>query len=157
MDIYNYLKKDHQKVADLMEQVIASKDPAERQSLFETIKLELTLHADTEEQTFYRAIEDATRSKQVEEKIEHANHEHDEIREYLEKLSTTPVTDELWLETFGEFKHSVTHHVEEEEGEIFEKAKKYLSSQEAKDLAKEMDALKKQAQSEIMAPAEAMG
>jgi hemerythrin superfamily protein len=157
MDIYNYLKKDHQKVADLMEQVIASKDPAERQSLFETIKLELTLHADTEEQTFYKAIEDATRSKQVEEKIEHANHEHDEIREYLEKLSTTPVTDELWLEAFGEFKHSVTHHVEEEEGEIFEKAKKYLSSQEAKDLAKEMDALKKQAQSEIMAPAEAMG
>ncbi|MBP2159201.1 MULTISPECIES: hemerythrin domain-containing protein [Asticcacaulis] len=157
MDIYNYLKKDHQKVADLMEQVIASKDPAERQSLFETIKMELTLHADTEEQTFYKAIEDATRSKQVEEKIEHANHEHDEIREYLEKLSTTPVTDELWLETFGEFKHSVTHHVEEEEGEIFEKAKKYLSSQEAKDLAKEMDALKKQSQVQSKVPADAMG
>ena len=156
MDIYNYLKKDHQKVADLMEQVIASKDPAERQSLFETIKMELTLHADTEEQTFYKAIEDATRSKQVEEKIEHANHEHDEIREYLEKLSTTPVTDELWLETFGEFKHSVTHHVEEEEGEIFEKAKKYLSSQEAKDLAKEMDALKKQSQVQSKVPADAM-
>ena len=157
MDIYNYLKKDHQKVADLMEQVIASKDPAERQSLFETIKLELTLHADTEEQTFYKAIEDATRSKQVEEKIEHANHEHDEIREYLEKLSTTPVTDELWLETFGEFKHSVTHHVEEEEGEIFEKAKKYLSSQEAKDLAKEMDALKKQTQAQLKEPLDILG
>jgi hemerythrin superfamily protein len=157
MDIYNYLKKDHQKVADLMEQVIASKDPAERQSLFETIKTELTLHAETEEQTFYKAIEDATRSKQVEEKIEHANHEHDEIREYLEKLSTTPVQDELWLETFGEFKHSVTHHVEEEEGEIFEKAKKYLSSQEAKDLAKEMDGLKKQAQAEIRTPADVLG
>ncbi len=156
MDIYNYLKKDHQKVADLMEQVVASKDPAERQSLFETIKMELTLHADTEEQTFYKAIEDATRSKQVEEKIEHANHEHDEIREYLEKLSTTPVSDELWLETFGEFKHSVTHHVEEEEGEIFEKAKKYLSSQEAKDLAKQMDRLKKQVQAQTQVPADAM-
>lgn len=156
MDIYNYLKKDHQKVADLMEQVVASKDPAERQSLFETIKMELTLHADTEEQTFYKAIEDATRSKQVEEKIEHANHEHDEIREYLEKLSTTSVSDELWLETFGEFKHSVTHHVEEEEGEIFEKAKKYLSSQEAKDLAKQMDRLKKQVQAQTQVPADAM-
>jgi iron-sulfur cluster repair protein YtfE (RIC family) len=140
-----------------MEQVIASKDPAERQGLFETIKLELTLHADTEEQTFYKAIEDATRSKQVEEKIEHANHEHDEIREYLEKLSTTPVTDELWLETFGEFKHSVTHHVEEEESEIFEKAKKYLSSQEAKDLAKEMDALKKQTQAQLKEPVDILG
>lgn len=156
MDIYNYLKKDHQKVADLMEQVIESKDPAERQSLFETIKMELTLHADSEEQTFYKAIEDATRSKAVEEKVEHANEEHDEIREYLEKLSTTPIADELWLETFGEFKHSVTHHVEEEEGEIFEKAKKYITSQEAKDLAKEMDALKTEMKANVAVPADAL-
>ena len=145
MDIYNYLKKDHRLVADLMEQVIASQDTAERQALFEKIKAELSLHADTEEQTFYKAIEDATRSKAVEEKIEHANHEHDEIREYLAKLESTPVTEELWIETFGEFKHSVTHHVEEEEGDIFEKAKKYLSHEEAVQLAKDMYALKKQA------------
>ena len=71
MDIYKYLKKDHDKVADLMEQVISTKDLAERQSLFETIKLDLSLHADTEEQTFYKAIDDATRSKAVEEKVEH--------------------------------------------------------------------------------------
>ena len=72
-------------------------------------------------------------------------------------LSTTPVTDELWLFTFGEFKHSVAHHVEEEESEIFEKARKYLSSQEAKDLAREMDVLKKQVQAETRVPADAMG
>jgi hypothetical protein len=149
MDIYKYLKKDHDKVADLMEQVIATKDLAERQSLFETIKLELSLHADTEEKTFYKAIEDATRSKAVEEKVEHANEEHDEIREYLGKLTETPLTDELWIETFGEFKHSVAHHVEEEEGDIFEKAKKYLSHEEAVQLAKDMDALKKQAKKEM--------
>lgn len=142
MDIYNYLKKDHDKVADLMEQVIASKKPAERESLFLEIKKELTLHADSEEATFYKAIEEATGSKQVHEKMEHADKEHDEIREYLEKLSGLQVESELWLETFGEFKHSVTHHVEEEEGEIFEKAKKYLTPKQEKDLAVEMDALK---------------
>jgi len=155
MDIYKYLKKDHDKVADLMEQVISTKDLTERQSIFETIKRELSLHADTEEQTFYKAIDDATRSKAVEEKVEHANEEHDEIREYLAKLTSTPLTDELWIETFGEFKHSVTHHVEEEEGEIFEKAKKYLSHEDAVQLAKDMDALKKQAK-EDMAAAEPM-
>lgn len=153
MDIYKYLKKDHDKVADLMEQVIATKDLAERQSLFETIKLELSLHADTEEQTFYKAIDEATRSKAVEEKVEHANEEHDEIREYLAKLTDTPLTEDLWIETFGEFKHSVAHHVEEEEGDIFEKAKKYLSQDEAVQLAKDMDALKKQAKKEMVAPA----
>jgi hemerythrin-like domain-containing protein len=151
MDIYKYLKKDHDKVADLMEQVIATKDLGERQALFETIKLELSLHADTEEKTFYKAIDDATRSKAVEEKVEHANEEHDEIREYLGKLAETPLTEELWIETFGEFKHSVAHHVEEEEGDIFEKAKKYLSHEEAVQLAKDMDALKKQARKELAA------
>ncbi|ESQ93343.1 hemerythrin [Asticcacaulis sp. AC460] len=157
MDIYNYLKKDHQKVADLMQQVIDTKDLGDRQALFETIKQELTLHADSEEKTFYDAIEKATRSHAVEEKIEHANHEHDEIRDYLHKLSTTPIEEELWIETFGEFKHSVAHHVEEEEGEIFEKAKKYLSSHEATKLAKEMDALKQELKEQLEVPAGVLG
>lgn len=156
MDIYNYLKKDHRLVADLMEKVIASQDSAERQTLFEQIKIELTLHADTEEQTFYKAIEDATRSKNVEKEMGHAHHEHDEIRDYLDKLSTTPVADEAWIETFGEFKHSVTHHVEEEEGDIFEEAKKYIDSAEATKLAKEMDALKKKAKVETPVPMSAL-
>ena len=153
MDIYTYLKKDHRLVADLMEQVIAAQDTAKRQQLFQQIKTELTLHADTEEVTFYQAIEDATRSKNVQEKMEHADEEHDEIREYLEKLSTIAVESEEWIEQFGEFKHSVTHHVEEEEGDIFEKAQKYLSKEEAVQLAKDMDALKKQQKAEMSAAA----
>ncbi len=156
MDIYNYLKKDHRLVADLMDKVVESQDATERQRLFEQIKTELTLHAETEEQTFYKAIEDATRSKNVEKEMGHAHHEHDEIREYLDKLSTTPVNDEAWIETFGEFKHSVAHHVEEEEGDIFEEAKKYIDSAEATRLAKDMDALKKQAKAEAVAPIPAL-
>lgn len=144
MDIYNYLKKDHQLVAGLMEQVVESQSADERQGLFQQIKTELTLHADTEEQTFYAAIEKATKAKLPEHELEHAHKEHDEIREYLEKLSSASAEYPTWIEVFGEFKHSVAHHVEEEEGDIFETAKKYLSDDEAKALAKEMDALKKQ-------------
>ena len=144
MDIYNYLKKDHRLVSDLMEQLLATKNIASRKQLFEQIKQELTLHAETEEMTFYAAIDKATRSKQVHEKMEHADEEHDEISEYLDKLSTLSISSEEWMEQFGEFKHSVTHHVEEEENEIFEKAKQYLSREDAVRLAKEMDALKQE-------------
>lgn len=144
MDIYEYLHKDHEKVAALMERVIATESASQREYLFREIKHELTLHADTEEKTFYKAIEDATRSGSVEEKMEHAHHEHDEIRNFLEKLSDMPVREESWIEKFGELKHSVTHHVEEEEDDIFKKAKKYLSEKQAQDLAKEMDTLKKE-------------
>jgi len=153
MDIYNYLKKDHQLVAGLMEQVIASQNPNERETLFAQIKQELTLHADTEEATFYKSVEDATRSQNVHEKMEHADEDHDEIREYLEKLSSTTIASEEWIEQFGEFKHAVTHHVEEEEGDIFEKAKKYLSKEQAIQIAKEMDALKQKQKQNMLAAA----
>ena len=153
MDIYNYLKKDHRLVADLMESVVATPDAKKRSSLFAQIKQELTLHADTEEATFYKAIEDATRSQNVQEKMEHADKEHKEIREYLKKLSATPVASEKWIEQFGEFKHSVTHHVEEEEDDIFEKAKKYLSKEEAVQLAKDMEALKQEQKKKMPAAA----
>jgi hemerythrin superfamily protein len=150
MDIYTYLKKDHRKVADLMEQVVAS-GSSQREALFQQIKQELTLHADTEEPTFYRAVEHASRSKNVQEKMEHADEEHDEIREYLEKLGAIPFESTEWMEQFGELKHAVTHHVEEEESEIFEKAKKYLSDKQAKELAVQMDEMKKQKMTKMAA------
>lgn len=153
MDIYSYIRKDHEKVAGLMQQVVDSRDPAERQTLFETIRTELILHLGSEEQTFYKAIEDATRAQAVEEQMEHAEHEHDEVRQYLDKLSTLSVDDELWIETFGEFKHAVSHHVEEEEGDVWKKAKKYLSSHEATKLAKEMDAAKQEMKDDVDLPA----
>lgn len=143
MDIYSYLRKDHRHVSHLMDELLASKDLKRREHLFEIIRQELTLHADCEEMTFYRAIENATRSKAVQEKMEHADHEHDEIRKYLARLDSMKMSDPLWLEKFGEFKHSVAHHVEEEENEIFKKAKQYLDPHQAVQLAKDMDMLKR--------------
>lgn len=144
MDIYNYLKDDHTKVANLMERVISNGDAEERETMFEMIKHELTLHAETEEATFYKAIEEATRSRTTEEEIEHAHGEHDEIKDCLAKISATPVTSDIWLHYFTELKDIVTHHVEEEETEIFESAKKILDAKQARDLATQMDKLKQQ-------------
>lgn len=139
MDIYNYLKKDHRKVSQLMEKLLASDKVSERESLFEEIKTELLLHAKTEQATFYKALENR---RQTGEKIEHAEDEHKEMESYLKKLGKINFNSENWMEQFGEFKHSVMHHVKEEETEIFEKAKKVLSDKQAEELAVEMDELK---------------
>lgn len=139
MDIYAYLKRDHRKVNELMEKVIASRSLKVREELFEEISHELLLHAETEEKTFYAALKGKRDAK---EKLKHAKHEHDEIKDYIRRLSRIDIQSEKWIEQFGEFKHSVTHHVEEEEGDIFEKARKILSHEEAVNLAQEMDALK---------------
>src|SRR5690606_11413384 len=143
MDIYAYLKKDHDKVKKLMDQITEATTPEDRKELFDAMSSELLLHASTEEQTFYRALEERG-GKQLQEKAGHAEEEHDEIETLIQKLRKSSPEESSWLITFGSLKHAVEHHVEEEEGEIFEKARKVLSDLQAEKLAEEMDMLKQQ-------------
>ena len=139
MNIYMYLKKDHKKVNQLMEELLQAESVEEKKGLFEEIKYELLLHAKTEQDSFYKELEDR---KPTAERIEEAKEEHKEIEKYLKKLSSLEIDTPEWIEQFGEFKHSVTHHVHEEEDLIFQKAKKILSDKRAEELAEEMEALK---------------
>jgi hemerythrin superfamily protein len=139
MDIYNYLKKDHRKVSDLMNKVLSARSPQRREEIFDEIYHELLLHAETEKQTFYAALKN---EYETEEDIEEANEEHDEIKDYMKKLSRMSADSDKWMELFGEFKHAVEHHVHEEEDRVFPKAKRILSDEEARQLAREMDRLK---------------
>lgn len=142
MDIYAYLKMDHQKVANLMERVVSNDIPEQRATMYEMIKHELTLHAETEEATFYAAIDKATESRKIEDDLEHAHGEHDEIRECLQNIDRTNYSEPLWMTYFLKLKELVTHHVEEEEGEVFDDARKVLSDAQAVELAEMMDHLK---------------
>src|SRR5436305_1563821 len=103
MDIYSYLKKDHRKVSDLMEEVLATKNPKQREDLLDEINEELTLHAETEQATFYAALEN---EEETEEKIEDAQEDHEEIKQFLAKLTSMSAESPKWLELFGEFKHA---------------------------------------------------
>ncbi|MBX9703857.1 MAG: hemerythrin domain-containing protein [Silvanigrellaceae bacterium] len=141
MNIYNYLKKDHQTVANLFEQILSSKSTAKRKQLFEELINELLLHSEAENDTFYAALESHNETADL---IEHAKKEHKEIKEYIKKLNALDIEKEKWIEQFGEFKHSVTHHVEEEEGNIFLRAKEVLSSTQANQLAIDMEAMKQE-------------
>src|SRR5215204_560588 len=116
MDIYTYIKKDHKKVNQLFKKVIAAETMALKLSIFEFIYKELTLHAESEQKTFYKALDKTKKSK---EEAEHAIEEHKEIKDILRKLKKPKINDELWLIHFGELKSIVEHHVKEEETEIF--------------------------------------
>ena len=49
MDIYSYIEKDHRAVADLMQQVLDTRDAKRRMELFNRIRAELIVHLDSEE------------------------------------------------------------------------------------------------------------
>ena len=142
MDIYTYIKKDHDKVAALFEKIAGEANATRRQSYFDQIKNELTLHAKSEEATFYEALKKG--NKEVKEEEEHAEKEHDEIEKMLAKVSGFASNTVEWLMACGELKHCVDHHVKDEEGEMFKMAKKIISKEEAEELAVEMDAMKQE-------------
>lgn len=145
MDIYAYLKKDHKKVSVLFKKIIATKSSKIREQLFLEVKKELELHADPENDTFYKAI---SKQNQGENDAKHGEKEHKEIKKALAKLSKISHKDTIkWLVQFGELKHIVEHHVEDEEGKMFSDAKKILSHEESVNLATKMDELKKKKQS----------
>lgn len=143
MDIYAYIKRDHRKVAEMMDDVMSIRLPAVRQTIFRQIKTELTAHSQSEAQTFYVAIEMAA-GEALREQMGHSIHEHNEIANLLNVLDMTPISSEFWLEKFGELKQAVSHHVEEEENDIFPKAKVLLSPAQARQLGKDMDMLKQE-------------
>lgn len=141
MDIYNYLKKDHQTVTELFEKITKTRAENKRKNLFAELKEELLLHAETEHQTFYKALKKHAESK---EEAKHGDKEHAQVENYLEKLSKMSMQSEQWFILFGELKQVVAHHVRDEEGEMFEKARRVLTKQQAVQLAEEMDSLKQE-------------
>ena len=128
MDIYAYIKRDHLKVADLMQQLLDIRLAALHRRLFDQIKTELRLHTEAEERTFYRAIEAATHEQATEEEMAHAFDDHAEIRALVQDLTDTSENDEMWMVKFGELKHAVEHHVEDEETHVWKKARMVLSA-----------------------------
>ncbi|ESQ83340.1 hypothetical protein AEAC466_13910 [Asticcacaulis sp. AC466] len=154
MDIYTYIIRDHRKVAGLMEELMAIRLPTVRQTLFDQIKAELILHNDSEERTFYAALEHATQTQDMNNRLESAEHEHHEVKAILHVMSRLSISSEEWMEKFGELKFAIEHHVAKEEGEVFVRAKDIISPLDAHRLALQMDALKQQLRANLHATAD---
>lgn len=84
MNIYKYLKKDHQIVSNLFDQILETNSMSKRSALIETLKTELLLHVDTANATFYDALK---KFKEMENIIEHADRGNQEITEYFIKIT----------------------------------------------------------------------
>jgi hemerythrin superfamily protein len=144
MDIYTYIIRDHRKLAGLMNDLMSIRLPAVRQTLFGQICTELSAHSDAEERTFYAALEHATQTQAMNDKLELSEHEHHEIKVLLHVIGRLSINTEEWMEKFGELKFAIEHHVAKEEGDIFPQAKDILSPLDTHRLALQMDALKQQ-------------
>ena len=132
MKIYQAIIEDHNIQRRLCEQLLeTSGDSPERKEIWEKLQKELEVHEIAEERNFYKPLIDTDRM------IEDARHgmaEHHEIDSLITELNDTDMSSPGWIATAKELADKVNHHLDDEEQEFFEKAKKTYSEKEAKEL-----------------------
>ncbi|HLL71452.1 MAG TPA: hemerythrin domain-containing protein [Pyrinomonadaceae bacterium] len=143
MDAFEMLKNDHAKVSSIFDQLEPATDATTRQQLFTQLKQELDIHAHIEETVLYPALKQAAETRDI---TEEAYEEHQEVKDLLAELQTTPPDSEEWGDMILELRENVEHHVEEEEGEMFTKARQVLSEQQINEIGARMAAEKQQQQ-----------
>ena len=148
MNAFKLLKEDHKKVAGILEKIDATTERGvkTREELFTQLKNELDIHAEIEETIFYPALEKHEKTRDITlEGIE----EHRIVKELLAELDALSKDDEIWTAKMTVLKENVEHHVEEEEGEMFPKARKALTDEEIESLGTRMEAAKKKQKAAI--------
>jgi hypothetical protein len=143
MNAFALLKADHEKVAGILETIEETTERAVkgRDELFARLKAELDLHAAIEEEIFYPALEETEEAREI---TLEAYEEHRLVKQLLTELEAEPKDTEEWTAKFTVLKENIEHHVEEEEGEMFSKARKALSEEEIETLGEQLQAAKQQ-------------
>ena len=143
MNAFALLKADHEKVAGILETIEDTTERAVkgRDELFARLKAELDLHAMIEEEIFYPALEETEEAREI---TLEAYEEHRLVKQLLAELEAEPKDTEEWTAKFTVLKENIEHHVEEEEGEMFTKARKALSEEQIETLGEELQQAKGQ-------------
>jgi iron-sulfur cluster repair protein YtfE (RIC family) len=143
MNAFALLKADHEKVAGILETIEGTTERAVkgRAELFAQLRAELDLHAMIEEEIFYPALEDTEEAREI---TLEAYEEHRVVKQLLAELEAEPKDSEQWTAKFMVLKENIEHHVEEEEGELFKKARQALSEEEIETLGAQLQDAKQQ-------------
>lgn len=144
MDIFETLKKDHETVAELLDKLESTSARAvkTRQKLFDQLRQELLPHMAAEENYFYPHLLDRTTDHEQRETILEGLEEHHCARTALTDAEEVSLTDERWLPAIKVLKELISHHIEEEESEIFDVAEELI--EDADEAAKRFNAAKKE-------------
>ncbi len=122
-DAITLLTEDHEHVKSLFEQYeeLGERAHATKQKLALQICTELTKHATAEEEIFYPAVRAATKADDI---MDEAAVEHASAKDLIAQIIAMESTDDLYDAKVKVLSELIDHHVNEEESEMFPKARK---------------------------------
>jgi Hemerythrin HHE cation binding domain len=147
-DAVALLKDDHRAVEDLFAQFAKASGDGRKQKLATEICIELSIHAQIEEEIFYPACE----GKVEEDLLKEAYVEHDGAKVLIAEIMAGEPDDEFYDAKVTVLQEQVEHHVEEEEKRLdglFSQARKAGLDMDA--LGEQLAARKADLQAEIEA------
>ena len=147
MNAIQLLKDDHKKVRGLLAELesTTARGTKKRTQLLSTIGRELRVHTKLEEEIFYPALREAGEKSDDEKMYFEALEEHRAAGELvLPDLEKTAPDSEKFSGRAKVLKELVEHHADEEEKEMFPRARKLLSAAELNALGAQMAARKRE-------------
>ena len=123
-DAFALLTADHKRARSLFKEFESLKDEGDddrKAALVETICNELTVHARVEEEIFYPALREVIEDEDL---MDEADIEHASAKQLIAQIEQLQVGGDHYDATVTVLSEYIDHHVKEEEGEMFSKARK---------------------------------
>jgi len=137
MDALQLLTEDHDHVKKMLEELDDTTERAikTREQTFAKLQSELEVHEAIEEEIFYPALKEHSKTRDI---ALEGYEEHHVVDTVIAEMGDVPVSDETWTAKFAVMKENLEHHIEEEEQDMFPKARKVFDQQELDELGERM-------------------
>jgi hemerythrin superfamily protein len=146
--IYEVLEREHRMVTDLLQRAQRA-GASEREDLLEQAMQELISHSEAESETFYAALRDHDETRDL---VDEAESEHQQVAVLLDGIDHAADDDGAVQNRIQELIEAVEHHVQEEERELFARARSVLDEDQARELAERFREIKASVTEEELAP-----
>ena len=142
MDALELIKQDHKRLKRLLEDTLEA-EGADRESRMDHLRTELVAHERMEEEVFYPRLRQEQKAR---EEVLEGYEEHHVADVLLDELLEVPAETDLWKAKVKVLKENVEHHMDEEETELFKKARSVLDRGELEQLGARMERIKRSAE-----------
>ena len=146
-DAIALLKQDHEKVRGLLSRLetAAQRGGDRAMQLAQQVEHEVKIHSQIEEEIFYPAFRDAARKKDDKQLFYEAKEEHHVVDLVMPEMEEQGGGEEFAAKA-KVLKELIEHHADEEEKEMFPKARKLFDRDELRELGQRLEQRKMELQ-----------
>lgn len=131
MDILQEIKSEHDEFRELISK-IEKASSQKKKSLFDELNIKIHGHHEAEEKILFKDVKSRSEEEGKDVVLEMIE-EHNLATYQLSLLDRTSIENETWDAKFSVLKEVLTHHMDEEEKELFKQAREVLSKEELKE------------------------